>query len=220
MLTNWFINRLLGWSLNALTFLTLYKDCVSSLKKTFAHCSFVQSLYVFNIVSVIAFFKSSFFIGLRVFRLSCTRLRILLNTTCRKPGFNSLRTPLNHGAEQASNEILKPTQQRNWSKCFPGRASCTKRTLCSIALRDRKHNATAAGRTQGHNGLQDCRRHYVARTRKSYIHHIDQLRFKVVRSLLTLEELIRISCSFKSGLHTSLVWRDFFHFVGVMKHRL
>jgi len=23
--------------------------------------------------------------------------------------------------------------------------------LCSIALRDRKHNATAAGRTQGHN---------------------------------------------------------------------
>ena len=34
--------------------------------------------------------------------LSCTRLRILLNTICRKPGFNSLRTPLNHGAEQAS----------------------------------------------------------------------------------------------------------------------
>jgi len=39
--------------------------------------------------------------------LSFTRLRILLNTTCRKPGFNSLRTPLNHGAEQASNETLK-----------------------------------------------------------------------------------------------------------------
>jgi len=34
------------------------------------------------------------------------RLRILLNTICRKPGFNSLRTPLNHGAEQASNETL------------------------------------------------------------------------------------------------------------------
>jgi len=45
--------------------------------------------------------------------LWCTRLRILLNTTCRKPGFNLLRTPLNHGAEQASNETLKQTQQRN-----------------------------------------------------------------------------------------------------------
>ena len=45
--------------------------------------------------------------------LSCTRLRILLNTICRKPGFNSLRTPLNHGTEQASNETLKQTQQRN-----------------------------------------------------------------------------------------------------------
>ena len=45
--------------------------------------------------------------------MSCTRLRILLNTICRKPGFNSLRTLLNHGAEQASNETLKQTQQRN-----------------------------------------------------------------------------------------------------------
>jgi len=45
--------------------------------------------------------------------LSCTRLRILLNTICRKPGFNSLRTPLSHGAEQASNETLKQTRQRN-----------------------------------------------------------------------------------------------------------
>jgi len=44
--------------------------------------------------------------------VSCTRLRILLNTICRKSGFNSLRTPLNHGAEQASNETLKQTQQR------------------------------------------------------------------------------------------------------------
>jgi len=30
-----------------------------------------------------------------------------------KTGFNSLRKPLNHGAEQASNETLKHTQQRN-----------------------------------------------------------------------------------------------------------
>ena len=52
--------------------------------------------------------------------LSCTRLRILLNTNCRKPGFNSLSTPLNHGAEQASNETLKQTQQRNWSNASQG----------------------------------------------------------------------------------------------------
>ena len=52
-------------------------------------------------------------LGDRLKILSCTRLRILLNTICRKPGFNSLRTPLNHGAEQASNETLKQTQQRN-----------------------------------------------------------------------------------------------------------
>ena len=51
--------------------------------------------------------------GLGLLGVSCTRLRILLNTICRKPGFNSLRTPLNHGAEQASNETLKQTQQRN-----------------------------------------------------------------------------------------------------------
>jgi len=45
--------------------------------------------------------------------VSCTRLRILLKTICRKPGFNSLRTLLNYGAEQVSNETLKQTQQRN-----------------------------------------------------------------------------------------------------------
>jgi len=100
-------------------------------------------------------FKSSFNRSLKNC-VSCTRLRILLNTICRKPGFNSLRTPPNHGGEQASNETLKQTQQRNWSKCFPGRANCTKRTLCSIALQDRKHNATAAGRTQGHI-YKDCK---------------------------------------------------------------
>ena len=52
--------------------------------------------------------------------LSCTRLRILLTTICRKPGFNSLRTPLNHGAEQACNETLKQTQQRSWSNASRG----------------------------------------------------------------------------------------------------
>ena len=55
----------------------------------------------------------------KFYALSCTRLRILLNTICRKPGFNSLRTPLNHGAEQASNETLKQTQ-RNWSNASQG----------------------------------------------------------------------------------------------------
>ena len=37
--------------------------------------------------------------------VSCTRLRILLNTICRKPGFNSLRTPLNHGAEKRAMKL-------------------------------------------------------------------------------------------------------------------
>jgi len=56
-------------------------------------------------------------------------LRILLNTICRKPGFNSLRTPLNHGAEQASNETLKQTQQRNWSNASQGGQTALKNTL-------------------------------------------------------------------------------------------
>ena len=80
--------------------------------------------------------------------VSCTRLRILLNTICRKLGVNSLRTPLNHVAEQASNETLKQTQQRNWSNASQGGQTALKE---HVALRDRKHNATAAGRTQGHN---------------------------------------------------------------------
>jgi len=37
-------------------------------------------------------------------QVSCTRLRIRLNTISGKPGFTSLKTPLNHGAEQASND--------------------------------------------------------------------------------------------------------------------
>ena len=36
--------------------------------------------------------------------MSCTRLRIRLSTISGKPGFNLLKTPLNHGAEQASND--------------------------------------------------------------------------------------------------------------------
>jgi len=36
--------------------------------------------------------------------LSCTRLRIRLNTISGKTGFNSLKSPLNHGAEQASDD--------------------------------------------------------------------------------------------------------------------
>ena len=42
--------------------------------------------------------------------MSCTLLRIRLNTICGKPGFNSLKTPLNHGAsytKDASKETLK-----------------------------------------------------------------------------------------------------------------
>jgi len=36
--------------------------------------------------------------------VSCIRLRIRLNTISGKAGFNSLKTPLNDGAEQASND--------------------------------------------------------------------------------------------------------------------
>ena len=67
-----------------------------------------------------------------MYKVSCTRLRILLNTICRKPGFNTLRTPLNHGAEQASNETLKQTQQRNWSNASQGGQTALKEHLAVL----------------------------------------------------------------------------------------
>ena len=70
--------------------------------------------------------------------LSCTRLRILLTTICRKPGFNSLRTPLNHGAEQASNETLKQTQQSNWSNASQGGQTALKEHVAVL------HSETAS----------------------------------------------------------------------------
>ena len=88
-------------------------------------------------------------------RLSCTHLRILLNTICRKPGFNSLRTPLNHGAEQASNETLKQTQQRNWSNASQGGQSALKEH-CAVL-----HYETASTMQQPrgeHRGtIKDCK---------------------------------------------------------------
>jgi len=62
-------------------------------------------------------------------KLSCTRLRILLDTIGWKPGFNSLRTPLNHGAAQ-SHRSIKAKQSKTkqikhstilrlfWKSCF------------------------------------------------------------------------------------------------------
>jgi len=84
------------------------------------------------------------------YHLSCTRLRILLNTICRKPGFNSLRTPLNHGAEQASNETLKQTQQRNWSNASQGRQTALKEHFAVL------HYETASTTQQpwGNTGAQ------------------------------------------------------------------
>ena len=70
--------------------------------------------------------------------LSCTRLRILLNTICRKPGFNSLRTLLDHGAEQTSNETLKQTQQCNWSNASQGGQTALKEHLAIL------HSETAS----------------------------------------------------------------------------
>ena len=87
--------------------------------------------------------------------VSCTRLRILLNTICRKPGFNSLRTPLNHGAEQASNETLKQTQQRNWSNPSKGGQTALKEHFAEL------HYETASTTQQPrgeHRGtIKDCK---------------------------------------------------------------
>jgi len=47
-----------------------------------------------------------------------------------------------------ANKLLRETNTTaQLIECFPGRACCTNRTLCSIAIRNRKHNTTAAGRT-------------------------------------------------------------------------
>ena len=87
--------------------------------------------------------------------LSCTRLRILLHTICRKPGFNSPRTPLNHGAEQASNETLKQTQQRNWSNASQGGQTALKEHFAVL------HYETASTKQQPrdeHRGtIKDCK---------------------------------------------------------------
>ena len=87
--------------------------------------------------------------------VSCTHLWLLLNTICRKPGFNSLRTPLNHGAEQASNETLKQTQQRNWSNASQGGQTALKEHLAVL------HSETASTTQQlrgEHRGtIKDCK---------------------------------------------------------------
>ena len=87
--------------------------------------------------------------------LSCTRLRILLNTICRKPGFNSLRTPLNHGAEQASNETLKQTQQRNWSNACQGGQTALKEHLA--VLHSEIASTTQLPRGEHRGTIKDCK---------------------------------------------------------------
>ena len=86
---------------------------------------------------------------------SCTRLRILLNTICRKPGFNSLRTPLNHGAEQASNETLKQIQQRNWSNASQGGQTALKEHLA--VLHYETTSTTQQPRGEHRGTIKDCK---------------------------------------------------------------
>ena len=87
--------------------------------------------------------------------LSCTRLRILLNTICRKPGFNSLRTPLNHGAGQASNETLKQTQQRNWSNASQGGQTALKEHFA--VLHYETASTTQQPRGEHRSTIKDCK---------------------------------------------------------------
>jgi len=87
--------------------------------------------------------------------VSCTRLRILLNTICRKPGFNSLRTPLNHGAEQVSNETLKQTLQRNWSNASQGGQTALKERLA--VLHSETASTTQQPRGEHRGTIKDCK---------------------------------------------------------------
>jgi len=93
------------------------------------------------------------FVGPKV--LSCTRLRILLNTICRKPGFNSLGTPLNHGAEQASNETLKQTQQRNWSNASQGGQTALKEHFAVLHYETASTTQQRRGEQRG--TIKDCK---------------------------------------------------------------
>jgi len=101
---------------------------------------------------------------LKWIKLSCTHLRILLNTICRNPGFYSLRTPLNHGAEQASNETLKQTQQRNWSNASQGGQTALNEHLAVLHSDTASTTQQPRGEHRGTIKLQDCMRHHVART--------------------------------------------------------
>ena len=87
--------------------------------------------------------------------MSCNRLQILLNTICKKPGFNSLRTPLNHGAEQASNETLKQTQQRNWSNTSQGGQTALKEHLA--VLHSETTSTTQQPRSEHRGTIKDCK---------------------------------------------------------------
>ena len=87
--------------------------------------------------------------------MSCTRPRILLNTICRKSGFNSLRRPLNHGAEQASNETLKQTQQRNWSNASQGGQTALKEHFA--VLHYDTTSTTQQPRGEHRGTIKDCK---------------------------------------------------------------
>ena len=99
--------------------------------------------------------------------MSCTRLRIRLNTICGKPGFNSLKTPLNHGAsytKDASKET-ETTQQRNLSNASQDRQAAQKEHFAVMQFETASTTRQPRGEHRGTTkGLQDCGRHYVTRT--------------------------------------------------------
>jgi len=80
---------------------------------------------------------------------------MLLNTICRNPGFNSLRTPLNHGAEQASNETLKQTQQRDWSNASQGGQTALKEHVA--VLHYETASTTQQPRGEHRGTIKDCK---------------------------------------------------------------
>jgi len=71
------------------------------------------------------------------------------------PGFNSLRTRLNHGAEQASNETLKQTQQRNWSNASQGGQTAIKEHVAVLHYETASTTQQPRGEHRGTN--KDCK---------------------------------------------------------------
>ena len=100
-----------------------------------------------------------------VAELSCTGLRIPLNTICEKPGFNSLNTPLNHGASYTIDASKETQKQRNLSNASQDRQAALKEHFAVMQYRTASTTRQPRGEHRGTiKALQDCGRHYVTRT--------------------------------------------------------